>query len=104
MDVNSYEEGDLIRIRDTQAANATISLSEDIEKGIIVRIEHILSGHFVCKKIESAEGEQIKQFPPHAAEDAGEDRKLVDGTDEKVASDVARYLSSQANATSDSLK
>lgn len=115
MNIDSYNEGDFIVINDRQKANATISMTGDIEEGIIIRIKQKRGDMLVCEKEKPDEPAQVKPFPPKSGdsflfqvsdsiEQARPEKKVIESDSKDVTSDVADFLSEDRDSKSDSLR
>lgn len=115
MDDEAYEAGNFIAIYDSQKANMKISMSADIEEGIIVRIKQKHGGMLICEKEEPTKQVEVKPFPltsgspftiqaNESLSQAKFEKKVLDESTQGVVSDVADFLSEDQNSKSNSLK
>lgn len=115
MDDESYEEGDFIAIYDRQKANMTISMSADIEEGIVIQVKRKYAGMLICEKVEPTEQVEVKPFPPTSGSSfivqsdeglsqAKSEKKVLEENTPGVVSDVADFLSEDQKSKSDTLK
>lgn len=62
--LTNYQEGDYLIIRDEMEAEQYLSISEDLEKGMVIQVEHHRDNFLVCKKAKQSKRTMAKPFPP----------------------------------------
>lgn len=68
--VSRYREGEYLVIKDVAEAERHISISEDIEPGMVVQVMHNFGTFLVGESADISERAGAKAFPPTAAGNA----------------------------------